>query len=168
MSRNHAIVRDTHLELKPSSPSWAVPPALPPCPLLPSPARRALLSGWSQVPTISKTLYSNTSFLPAFLNCSSHLTSHSPKSLLGPSPREWARTPGSPPRNGRLPSKRERQEPQHCRPEAVITVILGDSGSNLILFEAQNNPSGLPAYFLNVILHSNDGTCGGGNRRDFG
>lgn len=40
--------------------------------------------------------------------------------------------------------------------------------SNLILFEAQNNPSNLPAYFLNAVLNSNDGTCGGGKRRDLG
>lgn len=47
-------------------------------------------------------------------------------------------------------------------------VILEYSGSNLILFEAQNNPSDLSAYFLNAVLNSNDGTCGGGIRRDLG
>lgn len=37
-----------------------------------------------------------------------------------------------------------------------------------MLLEAENNPSNLSAYFLNAVLNSNDGTCGGGNRRDLG
>lgn len=37
-----------------------------------------------------------------------------------------------------------------------------------MLLEAENNPSSLSAYFLNAVLNSNDGTCGGGNRRDLG
>lgn len=47
-------------------------------------------------------------------------------------------------------------------------VISEDSGSNSIRFEAQNNPSNIPDYFLNAVLNSNDGTCGGGTRRDLG
>ena len=46
--------------------------------------------------------------------------------------------------------------------------ISEDSVSNSVLFEAQNNPSHLPDYFLNAVLNSNDGTCGGGTRRDLG
>ena len=47
-------------------------------------------------------------------------------------------------------------------------VISEDSGSNSIRFEAQNNPSNIPDYFLNAVLNSNDDTCGGGTRRDLG
>lgn len=86
----------------------------------------------------------------------------------GQASREQARTPSSSPGSWRLASSREQQDPQHSHSEVIVTVILGDSGSNLILFEAQNNPSSLPAYFLNAVLNSNDDTCGGGRGRDLG
>lgn len=53
-------------------------------------------------------------------------------------------------------------------PVSSPAVRLRDSDSNRTLSEAQNNPSSLPAYFLNAVLSSNDGTCGGGKRRELG